>query len=76
MVGGALAVRCPVLLVSAQELAVLADGGASLVAMLPLAGAPWHDALTEGSAFTSLLGDGYRAPFSLPGPLLPVGGRG
>lgn len=70
MVGGALAVRRPVLLVSAQELAVLADGGASLVAMLPLAGAPLDDELTElsiyGSAFMSLPGDGNRVPFSFP----------
>ncbi len=35
---GALAVRRPVLLLSAGELAVLADGGAALVAVLPLPG--------------------------------------
>lgn len=39
VVGGAVAVRRPVLLVTAAELVVLADGGASLVALLPLAGA-------------------------------------
>ena len=46
MIGGALAVRRPVLLATERELAVLADGGVSLVAMLPLAGVPLHHPLS------------------------------
>lgn len=46
VIGGALAVRRPVLLATERELAVLADGGVSLVAMLPLAGVPFHHLLS------------------------------
>ena len=47
VIGGALAVRRPVLLATEREMAVLADGGVSLVATLPLAGVPFHHPLSE-----------------------------
>lgn len=49
VVGGALAVRRPVLLATERELAVLADGGVALIATLPLAGVPLHHPLSAVS---------------------------
>ena len=52
VVGGALAVRRPALLATERELLVLADGGASLLATLPLAGVAGNPCLSPPLSYS------------------------